>query len=73
MDTHVIYNTRCVVIIGTGERDTLRELDGAVTRHFDLNTVGIELCASNWILQVGDFALVQTDHFSADEVASCLV
>lgn len=61
--------TRVFVAVCTGERDSVWELDGAVTLDLDLNTIGVELGASFGVGFVGDVALVQTDHFVADQVA----
>jgi hypothetical protein len=41
----------------------------AVTRHFNLDAVWIELCSPDRVREVGDFAFMETDHLGADEVA----
>jgi hypothetical protein len=69
MGTDVVHDTRVLVAVCTGERDSVWELDGAVALDFDLNTIGVELGASLGVRFVGDVARVQTDHFGADQVA----
>lgn len=71
--THIVYNTGCVVVISTRERDTLGQLDVAVTRHFNLDAVRVKLRSPDRVLEVGDFAFVEPNHFGADEVASYLL
>lgn len=56
------------VLVRTRERHARRQLDGAITRHFNLHAVGVELGASNGILVKGCVAFVKSDQLSPDEV-----
>lgn len=63
-------NTRVIVRVRSWERNTLGKLHSAITNNFNLYAIGVELGAAARVLEVGDIAFVQSDHFRADKVAA---
>lgn len=64
-----MQNTRLAILVSTGERHALRELDGTITLNLNLNAVGIELRTAAGINVVRRIGLVQGNELGADEVA----
>ncbi len=67
--THVVYDARIIVFVGTREGDTFRQGNGSVANHFNLDAVWVELCSPPGIVRIRDVALVKPDHLGADQVA----
>ena len=67
--TYIVNDPRVFVGVGTGEGDALWKLHRSVALDFELHTIWVELCAAPWVLEVRDFAFVESNHFGADEIA----
>lgn len=60
------------VLVRTRERHARWQLDRAITSHFDLHAIGVELGASDGILVESGVALVKSDQLGSDEVTALL-
>jgi hypothetical protein len=67
---YVVDYAGIFVGVSAWERDAFWQLDCALAFNFNLDAVWVELCASPWVLEVGDLAFMESNHFGANKIAT---
>jgi len=68
--THVMVNAWIVIFVCSRKAYSLGELDCSITLYLKLDAVWIELRAAPWVLCKYCVALVETQHFSSQQVST---
>lgn len=63
-------NSWIIVFVGSWKGDSFRELHGAITNHFDLDAVWIELSTTPRVLVKPSVRLMETNHLSTNQIAA---
>ena len=66
---YVVYDTWGIILVGAWEGHSFGQLDAAISCNFYLNTVWVELRATDLVVHKCYFSFMKTDHFSPDKVA----
>lgn len=69
---YIVQNARIVGLVRSGERDTFWELNSAVSLNLELDTVGVELRATDRVLGEIGIALMKSNQLRTEEVEPSL-